>query len=106
MKVRVEISDYINGRYNSSKLDKLKSKLEEKFHNSPQRQSQNFPQEGILVKISMSAKYQTPYIKCSEWGSYQSVGEFEEIIKESLEERGFESVDTEWEEDCLIVGFE
>lgn len=106
MKTRVEISGYISGRYNSAKLEKLKSKLEDKFNNSPQRQNQEFPQEGIMVTIEMSAKYQTTYIKCSEWGVYQSVGEFEGIIKESLEERGFEIVDTDWEEDCVRVYFE
>lgn len=44
-------------------------------------------------------KYQTPYVKCEGWGNYKSVGEFETLIQEALEERGFEFSDSEWDDD-------
>lgn len=98
MNAIVEIGTYIQGRYNSSKLEKLKAKLEEKFENFTPRPHQEFPENGILVRIGMSAKYQTPYIKCEDWGNYKSVGEFETLIQEALEERGFEFSDSEWDD--------
>lgn len=99
MNARVEIGSYIEGRYNSTKLEKLQACLQEKFDNFKPRPHQEFPENGILVRIGMSAKYQTPYVKCEEWGNYKSVGEFEDLIKEALEERGFEFSDTEWDDD-------
>lgn len=98
MNARIEISSYIEGRYNNSKLNKLKEALEEKFKNFKPRAHQEFPEDGILISIGMSAKYQSPYVKCSEWGKYQSVGEFEDLIQEALEDRGFEFCDAEWDD--------
>ena len=104
MNARVEISSYIEGRYNSIKLEKLQASLQEKFDSFRPRQHQNFPENGVLVYIGMSAKYQTPYVKCEEWGEYKSVAEFEGLIQEALEERGFEFAETEWD-DCEEDGW-
>lgn len=106
MNAKVEISNYIAGRYNNSKLEKLKEKLDEKFNNFKPRTHQKFPEDGIFVQIGMSAKYQTPYIICEEWGEYLSVGEFEELIQEALEERGFEFSETEWDDDSFKITFD
>jgi hypothetical protein len=97
MKARVEISSYAEGRCNVQKLNKLKTVIENKFKDFNPRENQEFPENGILIYIGMSAKYQTTYVKCSEWGNYQSVGEFERLIQEALEERCLEQVDTEWD---------
>lgn len=106
MKATVTISDYIDGRYNSEKLRKLKAELEKlcKVHRT--REHQEFPEEGLEITISMSAKYQTPYVRVEGWGNYKAVGEFEELVKEALENRGFEVTEEGNEEDYLKISFE
>jgi len=106
MKANVKIADYVYDRYNSTKLEKLKNELQRLFNEAHTRSIQEFPEEGIEVSIIMSAKYQKLYIKCENWGNYQSVGEFEDIIKEALENRCFEETETEWEDDSFKIWFE
>ena len=95
MITRIIVSDYIKGRYNNTKLDKLEKELKRLCDNFKTREHQEYPKEGILINISMSAKFQTPFIKVSQWDRYKSVGEFENLVKEALENRGFESGDPE-----------
>jgi len=106
MKANVTISPYIEGRYNNTKLEKLKAELDKLFAKQTTRENQSYPEEGVTVRISMSAKYQTPHVICENWGEYQSVGEWEEVIKEALENRGFEASETEWDEEYFRITFE
>jgi hypothetical protein len=106
MKANVTISDYIQGRYNQAKLEKLKTELEKNFNAHKERVGQSIPEEGLDVTISMSAKYQTPYVKVENWGSYLAVGEFEDIVKESLENRGFEISDEDGDEESFKITFD
>jgi hypothetical protein len=106
MKANVTISDYIQGRYNQAKLEKLKAELEKNFNAHKERVNQSIPEEGLDVTISMSAKYQTPYVKVENWGSYLSVGEFEDIVKESLENRGFEISDEDGDDESFKITFD
>jgi hypothetical protein len=106
MKVNVEVSDYIKGRYNNSKLDKLKKSLESKFDAYKERNGQSIPELGLLIKISMSAKYQTLYVMVKNWGGYEAIGDIENIVLESLEERGFEQTGVDSEEDWFQFDFE
>lgn len=106
MKANVTISDYIQGRYNQAKLEKLKAELEKNFNAHKTRVNQSIPEEGLDVTISMSAKYQTPYVKVENWGSYLSVGEFEDIVKESLENRGFEISDEDGDDESFKITFD
>jgi len=106
MKATVTISDYIDGRYNSTKLQKLKAELEKLCKAHKTREHQEFPDEGLEITISMSAKYQTPYVRVEGWGKYKSIGEFENIVKEALENRGFEVTDEGGEEEYLKISFE
>lgn len=106
MKATVEISPYIDGRYNSEKLRKLKAELEQLFSKAKTREHQKFPEEGLDITISMSAKYQTPYIKVEGWGEYQSVGEFEDLVMEALDNRGFEVTGQDGDETSFRIDFE
>ena len=106
MKATVTISDYIDGRYNSEKLKKLKAELEKLCKAHKTREHQEVPEEGLEITISMSAKYQTPYVMVEGWGNYKSVGEFENLVKEALENRGFEVTEEGDDEDCLKISFE
>jgi len=106
MKANVEISPYIDGRYNSEKLRKLKTELEKLFTQAKTREHQKFPEEGLEIRIGMSAKYQTPYVTVEGWGEYQSVGEFENLVKEALENRGFEITEEGDDENYLKISFE
>lgn len=106
MITRIQISDYVSGRYNQNKLEKLKKQLEEAFSEEYPRQPQDYPDEGILIEINMSAKHQTLYVKCSEWGNYKAVGELEDIILTAIEDRGFEPHETQWEKEYFKIGFE
>ena len=61
MITRIQISDYVSGRYNQNKLEKLKKQLEEAFSEEYPRPHQDYPDEGVLIEINMSAKHQTLY---------------------------------------------
>lgn len=111
MKVRVEVSSYIQSSYNNAKLDKLKAELEKVFSQTQERPG--YPEEGVCVEILMSAKYGTPYIKVSEWGNYQAIGQLEDLVKEALENRCLEVSDEEHyylpgegEQDYFKIDFE
>ena len=106
MKATIIISDYIQGRYNETKLEKLKAELEKLCAAHKTREHQVYPADGIEIKISMSAKYQTPYVKVTNWGEYKAVGEFEHIVKDALENRGFEVTEEGGDEDFLKISFE
>ena len=106
MKVNVTISDYIQGRFNQAKLEKLKAELEKNFSAHKERINQTIPEDGLDVTISMSAKYQTPYVKVENSGSYLAVGEFEDIVRESLDNRGFEVTDEDGDEESFKISFE
>jgi hypothetical protein len=106
MKVNVEVSNYIKGRYNNQKLDKLKAQLEKNFANYKERSGQSIPELGLLIKISMSAKYQTPYVMVENWGGYEAIGDIENIVLDSLTERGFEQTGVDAEEDWFQFDFE
>ena len=108
MKAIVTISDYIDGRYNSTKLEKLKLALEKSFAEIKIRDEEKelLPDEGVEVTISMSAKYQTTYVRVENWGSFLRVGLFEDAVHEALEERGFEDVDDSGEDDYIRIEFE
>lgn len=106
MVARIIISEYIQGRYNSEKLRKLKNELEKLCSVFKTREHQQYPKEGILINISMSAKYGTPYVKVSEWEHYQAVGEFEDLVMEALENRGFEVSANDGDEDHFKISFE
>lgn len=106
MKARVEISSYVDGRYNSSKLEKLKQEIDKNFSSFRPRQNQEFPENGVLITINMSAKYQTLYVKCEEWGKYLSVGELEDLIIESIENRGFEVTGNDGDDCSFKIDFE
>lgn len=107
MIARIEISDYVRGRYNDQKLEKLKTELEKLFGKAKTREHQEYPKDGVLITISMSAKYGTLYVKCEEWGKYLAVGEFEELVKEAIENRGFEiSDDSDGDEESFKIHFE
>ncbi len=104
-KIVVSISDYAAGRTNSSKMRKLVQALEEQAKSWYPRAHQEAPEE-VAIQINLSAKYQTTYVSCENWGNYQSVGEFETIIQEALEKRGFEYDETEWKDDSFRIPFE
>ncbi len=108
MKATVEISSYIEGRYNSAKLEKLKAALEKEFKaiNVHESEVNLLPEDGVKVKISMSAKYQTPYVSVENWGSYLRVGKLEDAVKEALDSRGFEVTEEGDDEDQLKISFE
>lgn len=106
MVTRIIVSEYIKGRYNNEKLDKLERELTKLFSKAKTREYQQYPTEGILINISMSAKYQTAYVKVSEWEHYKAVGEFEDLVKEALENRGFEVVELDGEDDYFKYTFE
>lgn len=106
MVTRITISEYIEGRYNSEKLRKLKDELDKLFSKAKTIEHQQYPVEGILINISMSAKYGTPYVKVSEWEHYQAVGEFEDLVMEALENRGFEVGENDGDEDYFKITFE
>ena len=103
MVARIKITDYIKGRFNEAKLNKLESELEKLCKNFKTRQGQEYPENGILITVSMSAKYQTAFVRCEEWVEYQSVGEFEDLIKQALENRGFEFCEPEGEDDYFKI---
>lgn len=108
MKATVEISDYIQGRYNSTKLEKLKAELEKEFEQIRVHDSEVslLPSEGVMVTISMSAKYQTPYVRVENWGSYLRVGLLENAVKDALDSRGFEVVEEGDDDEYLKITFE
>lgn len=106
MITRIIVSEYIKGRYNNTKLDKLEKELERLCSNFKTREHQEYPKEGILISISMSASRGTPFVKVSQWDRYKSVGEFEELVKEALENRGFEVIDMTGTENSFNVAFE
>ena len=106
MNANVEISSYIDGRYNSEKLRKLKAELEKLFSAKKERQGQSIPEEGLEVTISMSAKYQTPYVKVENWGEYLAVGELEDLVKDALDNRGFEITGEDGDVDSFRIDFE
>jgi len=108
MKAKVEVSSYIEGRYNSAKLEKLKAALEKEFKSINIHDSEVglLPEEGIKVTISMSAKYQTPYVMVENWGSFLRVGKFEDAVKDALDARGFEVTEEGDDEDRLKISFE
>lgn len=106
MKTNVNISSYVAGRYNNEKLNKLKLELEIRFAKHNEREGQKIPDDGLEIDINMSAKHQTLFIKCENWGEYKAVGEFEELIKEALENRGFEVTGEDGENHYFKISFE
>ena len=104
MKTNIVISDYIKGRYNNIKLDKLETELKKVF-STLEKQYTDIP-SGIEVKVSMSAKYQDAYIKVSNWGDYQEVRLLENAVQEALENRGFEYTELDGEDDYFNISFE
>jgi hypothetical protein len=104
MKTNIVISDYIQGRYNNIKLDKLETELKKVF-STLEKQYTNIP-SGIEVKVTMSAKYQNTYIHVSNWGEYQEVGLLEDAVQEALENRGFEYSELDGEDDYFNISFE
>ena len=107
MVARIIISDYIKSSgYNINKLDKLEKELKELCFNFKTNQQQQYPKDGILINVSMSAKYGKTFVKVSQWGRYQSVGEFEYLVKEALGNRGFEVLELDGNEDSFNVSFE
>lgn len=104
MKTNIVISDYIKGRYNNIKLDKLETELKKVF-SILEKQYTDIP-SGIEVKVSMSAKYQDAYIHVSNWGDFQQVGLLENAVQEALENRGFEYTELDGEDDYFNISFE
>lgn len=104
MKTNIVISDYIQGRYNTTKLDKLETELKKVF-STLEKQYPNIP-NGIEVRVSMSAKYQHTYIHVTNWGDFQEVGLLEDAVQEALENRGFEVSELDGEDDYFNVSFE
>lgn len=106
MKNTVTISDYAAGRYNTAKLEKLKTELENLFTAHKERTGQSIHGEGLIIEINMWAKYQSLYIKVSNWGSYMAVGEFEDLVAQALGNRGFEVTELSGDDDYLKTEFE
>jgi hypothetical protein len=104
MKTNIEVSDYLRGRYNSIKLDKLVDELKVLFSRLESKDI-NFP-NGLEVYITMSAKYQYLYIKVSNWGDFLRVGLFEEAVQEALENRGFVVGELDGEDDYFTMSFD
>ena len=106
MEARIIVSEYVISKYNKTKLEKLKLELQRLCSAFETREHQQYPKEGILINVSMSAKYGTLYIKVSEWEHYQAVGEFEDLVTQALENRGFEAVANDGDEDYFKITFE
>jgi len=106
MKANISISDYALYRNNSAKLTKLENELTKLFSKHKIREGQSIPEEGINVEIHMSAKYQSLYVHVDNWGSYMAVGEFEDLVKEALENRGYEVTEEDGDEYSFKIGFE
>lgn len=104
MKTIIASSDYIQGRYNTTKLDKLESELK-KIFSTLEKQYPNIP-NGIEVIVTMSAKYQHTYIHVTNWGDFQQVGLLENAVQEALENRGFEYTELDGEDDYFNISFE
>lgn len=106
MEARIIVSEYVISKYNKTKLEKLKLELQRLCSAFKTREHQQYPKEGILINVSMSAKYGTLYCKVSEWEHYQSVGEFEDLVTQALENRCFEVISNDGNEDYFKIAFE
>lgn len=105
MKADITVSDYCNDRQNPQKMEKLALVLKAGF-SIPPRPASSFPEQGIGVKIEMSSKYQTLYVKCSGYSQYEYKEDLASIIQDALHTRGYEYGEVEWQDDHFKVAFE
>ena len=99
------ISDYMESRrYNRKLYARLLKKLEEILENAPT----NIPE--IIFTISMSAKFQTPYIKVeSPEGPVflrdNAMGYIKEQVEQALDDVGFSFDKVEDKRGAFFIGF-
>jgi len=105
----VTISDYMQSRRYNQKLysrlvDKL-TKICEKYRTSKsEHPASKFPT--LKMEISMSAKYQTPFVKITtDEADYQYLGGVESDVQEAIDEVGFTSTDTDEKNDAYYINF-
>ena len=97
----VSISDYMQGRkYNHKLYDRLLYKLEIVYDHH----NQGF--QGLTITISMSAKYQTPYVMIETTNKdYRRIGGMEQDIIDALDEVGFDYSESEDKGEWYLINF-
>ena len=100
----VKITEYMKSRqYNRKLYGRLVEKLEEIANNIEEAMPWY---EGLKIEISMSAKYQTPYISIeTEEKNYDNIGDLEAEIRNALDEIGFTAEDTEEKQGKYFINF-
>lgn len=97
----VSISDYLQGRKHNHKLY---GRLLEKLKEIHAKYKNEF--EGLVLTISMSAKYQTPYVMIENTSNnYTRIGGVEQEIIGAIEEVGFNYSESEDEDGWYLVNF-
>lgn len=97
---RVTLSDYLLSRkFNAKLYNRLRDKLEKIV----EEHDESFPD--LKMEISMSAKYQTPYIALSTEEDINSLGSVIHDIEYALDEVGFTFEDEEEKRGKVFVNF-
>ena len=96
-----QFSGYLESRnFNRKLYTRLLTKLQE----IEDRHKEEFP--GLLLEISMSAKYQTPYVKIeNEAGDYSKIGGVESEVMDAIDEVGFSVGDVDEKDYGYIINF-
>lgn len=109
----VTISDYMQGRrYNRKLYDRLVALLQEIVIKHRTKSNIKFPH--LVMEISMSAKYQTPYVKIEVFNpendeqdpNFERLGGVESDVMDALDKVGFTQTDTEEKNDAYYIGFD